>query len=378
MSINGLPPIVVSSSEVVLEGKPGDKKPPFQVAEGRVVNARVLEVISPRQSLLLINGKKVQARTFVPLQPGREIRLQAFRSGGETVLRIVRDTQEKPPEAFHGLLRSWGRSGPFGLFESLLGKEPPLSALPHKFPMSADLSRLRQLAVSISLKSAEGAPRFLSDLIQGSGLLWEKKLATLFFSASAARTSVPNDAFSQLVEKDIKGLVLSLLAAEAGEPGTVPEGMRALAEGLEHLQFLNKFAEEQSGRYLLPLPVWMDDELRFGQMLLCIGDGGKKSEDAENPLVNVSFLLHLTRLGELRADFSVWGSTVTGAFGVATEEISAYVSRHLEKLRQKLEAHGYQVRDIGCRVVGPEALADTVLFDKAIEGSHSGVLNLVI
>lgn len=94
-------------------------------------------------------------------------------------------------------------------------------------------------------------------------------------------------------------------------------------------------------------------------------------------MVKVSFLLTLTRLGELRADFSVLGHLVSGAFGVATEEIKGFIEPRLIELTDRLLSHGYEVRDIGCRVVG-EALAGTALFDMAIEGDHNGVLNVVI
>ncbi|MDX9786427.1 MAG: hypothetical protein RBT11_06615 [Desulfobacterales bacterium] len=367
------PPILISSAEFILDGKTSDKQPAFQFEKGQLFKARVLDVLSPRQALLLIDGKKVQAKTFVPLKPGQEVQVRVSQSGDQPVLRLVQTAEGKLPEAFQGLLKSWGESGPFGHLDLLLSRRMMSAGNREGSLGTLVFSRLQQMVTAISLKSGDAEPRFLSDLIRGSGLLWENKLLSLLSSSGGMQMS----GLAPLIENDIKGLALQLLAAEPGG-GPVPDGLKAFLEGLENLQLFNKYADEESGRYLLPLPVLLDGKLTFGQMLLILGDGRNNSERGENRLVTVSFLLTLSRLGEIRADFSVLGRTVTGAFSVATEEIRAFISHHLGELGQKLQSNGYEVIDIGCRVVGLEVLAETALFDKAIEGAHNGVLNLVI
>ncbi len=63
-------------------------------------------------------------------------------------------------------------------------------------------------------------------------------------------------------------------------------------------------------------------------------------------MVTVSFLLSLSRLGQLRADFSVLKKGISGAFGVANEENRALVSSRLPELKQRLQAHGFTIYDI--------------------------------
>jgi hypothetical protein len=374
MPITGLHSILVSSSEVILEKKMGDTETPSRFIKGQVVNARVLEVVSGRRALLLIDGKRMLAKTFVPLKPGQEIKLQATGIGSQPVLQLVGETPGGLPEGYKALIKSWGRSGPpfshlAGVLES---RDIPVNLKTGDQPVSAALTRLRELIIGISLKSGEVAPRFLNDLIQGSGLLWENKLLSLIITPDGVQAG------TNLIEKDIKGMVMRLLFLESGEHEGRLAGLRTFLEGLEHLQLFNKFADEESGRYLLPLPVLNQGDLKFGQMLLTLGDGRKKSEKEDNAVVKVSFLLTLSRIGDLRADFSVLGQVVSGAFGVSTEEIKAFVEPHLIELTGRLLSHGYQVRDISCRVVGARALAETALFDMAIEGAHNGVLNVVI
>jgi hypothetical protein len=372
MPITGLPSILVSSADFILEKKTGDKDLPSSFLKGQVISARVLEVISGRQALLLIDGKRMLAKTFVPLKPGQEINLQATGTGSRPVLRLVAGTAGGQTDGYHALIKSWGKAGPFGQLAGILEKNGimPLSAGGKS--MTAALTRLREWIAEISLKSGEAAPRFLNDLIRGSGLLWEKKLLSLISTPDGLQAG------TEWVEKDIKAMVMRLISLDIGEPAGQIEGLRTFLDGLENLQLFNKFGDEASGRYLLPLPVMMQGDLKFGQLLLTLGDGRKRSGKEDTAVVKVSFLLTLTRLGELRADFSVLGHVVSGAFGVATEDIKGFIEPRLIELTDRLLSHGYEVRDLGCRVVGAESLAGTALFDMAIEGAHNGVLNVVI
>jgi hypothetical protein len=372
MPITGLPSILVSSSEFVLEKKSGTKDPPSHFVKGQVVTARVLEVISGRQALLLIDGKKMLAKTFVPLKPGQDIKLQATKTGFQPVLQLVEDTHAGMPGGDIALIKSWGKSGPFTHLSEILSRDSHIFLTAGEKRIPAALSSLRQLVIDMALKSGDAAPRFLKDLIQGSGLLWEKKLLSLMSTPGGLQSG------ADLVEKDIKAMVMRLLSLESEGQGGQLEGLRTFIDGLENLQRFNKFADEGSGRYLLPLPVLMQGDLKFGQMLLTLGNTSKKSREEDNAMVKVSFLLTLTRLGDLRADFSVLGRAVSGAFGVATEEIRGFIEPRLIALTERLLSHGYEVRDIGCRVVGAETLAETALLDMAIEGPHNGVLNVVI
>lgn len=372
MPITGLPSILVSSSEFILQKKTGGTETSSLFVKGQRVTARVLEVLSGRQALLLIDGKRMRAKAFVPLKPGQEIKLQVTGTGSQPVLRLVEDAPGRLPEGFGALIKSWGKSGPFAYLSEVLARESPASFPADRQLPATMLTRLRELIIGISLKSGNASPGFLKDLIQGSGLLWEKKLQSLFSTPGGL------PAGAGLVEKDIKAMVMRLLSAESGEQAGRLEGLRTFLDGFENLQLFNKFADEVSGRYLLPLPVLMQGDLTFGQMLLTLGDGGKTAGKEDAGMVKVSFLLTLTRLGEFRADFSILGQAVSGVLGVASEDIKAFIEPRLIELTGRLLSHGYEVRDIRCKVVGAESLAETALFDMAIEGTHNGVLNVVI
>jgi hypothetical protein len=381
MPIPRLPPILVSSSEVLLERKPGFRHTLLPFTKGRLIPAEVLKLISSRQALLSLDGTQVLAKTFVPLKPGQQILLQVERSGEQPVFRLIPDTDPSAgqPGPLSGLLRSGGATGAFGLLESLLGRELRAQAPGTLDPSgpsnrAGTFSRLRELVTSLSLKSGEPVPRFLTDLIRGSGLLWESKLHHLL-SASGGKSGAE---LSALVEKDIKALALKLLDTGTAAKDASTDMVKSFVDGLENLQMFNRHTDDTPGRYLLPLPVWTGGELKFGQMLFTLGEGRTEEEGQKAPVVNVSFLLTLSRLGDLRADFSVLNRVISGTFGVGTKEIEAFVTAHLPGLARRLQAHGYDVRHVGCRVLAPDSLCETALLAPLLEEVHDGVLNLVI
>lgn len=127
----------------------------------------------------------------------------------------------------------------------------------------------------------------------------------------------------------------------------------------------------------MPVPVMWPSALKFGQLLLDLGKK-KTGGDRENQVVTVSFLLSLSRIGELRADFSILKKGITGAFGVVDEETRALISSHLPALRGRLQAHGFTVYDISCQLLAPERLSDMSLVDQAVAPPSDGFLNLVV
>jgi hypothetical protein len=249
-----------------------------------------------------------------------------------------------------------------------------------KFPsgetgdLSGRLTPLKNLVAGLGLKSGTPAPDFLQRLMGAGGLLWESKLAAV---VARGGTLTP-EAVGQLVAGDLKATCLRLLADTGGTlPDAVAGQLRVVLAGLEQHQLLNQHLLENDGRFLLPIPLLDQQILKFGQLLLGLGDrktGGRR----EDRMVTVSFLLSLSRLGELRGDFSVLKTGLTGAFGVADETARALLMEHLPELKQKLRDHGYSVLDISCRILEPQHLSEISLVAQAVAPPDEGFFNLVV
>jgi hypothetical protein len=232
---------------------------------------------------------------------------------------------------------------------------------------------MKNLSAALSLQSSVPMDSFLKRLIKGSGLMWESKLAAAVLKGGLAAPG----AIDRFVAGDLKALALQLMAGAEALPGQFSEQLGTFLEGIEQHQLLNQHLMDSSGRCLLPMPVLWPSAFKFGQLLIDLGN--KKAGDrSENQMMTVSFLLSLSRLGELRADFSVLKKGITGGFGVADEKARDLIRPHLPELRQKLQAHGFVVYDISCQVLPSERLTEMSLVDQAVAPSRDGFLNLVI
>lgn len=368
-----MPQLLISSSDVVLNRQRDAEGRPLKLVKDQTVAAKVLRAVSGRRAQLLIKGERVSAKTFLPLRAGQTIFLKVSRTGSRQVLKFMGEKQDPSAIGQSRLITSFGRSGPYAVLSRMFG-DPAAPGDSGSGRPGVDLSRLAALVASMSLKSGTASPGFLQDLIKGSGLVWESKLV----QALTGHEAMTPKSIQALVSGDLKALALQLLSDKPEMPEPALDQLKSFLGGLEKHQLLNHSAFGKAGMYLLPLPVLWPSALRFGQLLLDLG----KDKDSEcaggNRMVNVSFLLTLTRLGEFRADFSVLKKAVTGSFGVATEEAHQRVASHLPELAGKLRAHGFSVRDISCRVLGPERLSGMSLLDRVVQERPDGVLNLVI
>lgn len=372
-----LPPILVSSSEVVLEQRPEGKFPLKHFAKGRVVSAKVLQALSGRRALLMIGGQKVSAKTFLPLQTGQTILLKLQQTGDQLVFKFAGqpgEMAESNPRLSMETFGSFANTKPYAMLAQLLDGLETQKAGDPEGPLR-HLASLKDLVTRLSLNSSEPPTRgFVKRLMGGSGLLWESKLAALVSRGEAPTPA----AVDRLVAGDIKATCLQLLSGAGGTLSeTLTEQLSRMLEGLEQHQLLNQHLLENEGRYLLPVPLWDQRFLKFGQLLLDLG-GRKEGGEGKDRVVTVSFLLSLSQLGEFRADFSILKTGLTGVFGVADEAARELVTRHLPELRQKLQDHGYSVHDISCRVLEPRQLSEMSLVAQALAPPSNGFFNLVV
>ena len=368
-----IPPILVSSSEVVLEQRPEGKSSLGHLVKGQTVAAKVVQVVSDRRALLMIGGRKLAAKTFLPLQPGQTVLLKVEQTEGRQVFKFVglQDNTTEPGRPLPiGLL---GKERPYAMLSKLLGGIQAFQGDDTPGP-GKQLAALKDLVTALSLKSGAPSNGFLGRLMDGSGLLWESKLAALVSKGDALTPA----GVERLIAGDLKALALQLLSGSPGVlSGALTEELKGFLESLEQHQLLNQHLAENEGRYLLPIPLGEPPLFKFGQLLLGFGDR-KCGGDSENRLVTISFLLSLSRLGDLRADFSVMKKSLTGAFGVADEEARHLVFTHLPELRRTLKDHGYDVHDISCHILEPQQLSEMSLVAQAVTPLSEGFLNLVV
>lgn len=237
-----------------------------------------------------------------------------------------------------------------------------------------DIKDIERLVKEISLKSGDPDKNIVKSFIKSSGLKWENTIVNLLSQGEI----LTKKSIEGMILKDLKGLAMSLLASTDSGDEDVTYLIRNFVDTLEQMQVINSYSSEESGRYLLPLPAMFDDTFTFGQLLIDLGGGKKNEKDPKDRLIRVAFILEMSELGDLRADFSILKKAISGAFGVGSQEFCNFIKGGLPGLKVKLNDHGYAVHTIDCQVIDPELLSNTSLADNLIQEEKEGILNLVI
>ena len=360
--------ILASSSEIWIPKKTAERVHFDGLQKGQIVKATVEQAPSAREAVLNINGKMVHARTHMPLKLGETLLLRVEDNGFQPTFKLM---EAQNGRFIHLPQELLGRSGPYGVLMRVMAA---LKAVPEPQNLNETLSLMDRLIRSLSLKSQDADTDFLKSLFRGSGMSWENKLMRLPDSGAALSQGLVKD----LINGDIKALAMRLaMQAEKIDPDALTQ-IRAFLEHVEHLQQLNAQTLRESGRYLLPFPFLLDETVRFGQLLIDLGHQKKdEAEDKNNRLVKVSFLLEMSNLKNVLADFSILKQAISGTFSVENDPIRKLIVSHIPQLKKKLKSTGFEIYDITCRLVEPEILATTSLMDRFMPVDE-GVLNIVI
>jgi hypothetical protein len=362
--------LMISSGRVAVDPSPENIKILADLRLNATFPATVMRTLSCRQVQLAIGGQRVVADTFLPLQPGSQLQLKVVQTDPTPVLKILEAAAPPSSGKTPGMINLSAGGDPFGRLSQLLA---PAGPLPDQSETDGSgLARLTRLIGTLALKSAAPDPALLARLIHNGGVGWEGKLLN-----AMSRNPVPAlDKLRQMAAQDVKAAALQLLE-EAAAGGQARVRVESFLEGLEALQTFNRHSADDAGRFILPLPVLWDEGLQFGQLLLDLNRDAGAHGPAGEKTTRVSLLLTLSRLGPLRADFSIRQKTVNGTFGVADAETALLVQNDLPRLARSLHGSGFSAGRIDCRVLGLNTLASTSLAEEILNAGESG-LNLVV
>ncbi len=347
--------IPLSSPEMRLQKERGKsiELPVFK--ENQMVTAKVLGPLSQGKVALRINGEKVAVNTGLSLTPGQELVLKVVHQKEGVLLKLV---DALPPLGTKYQALTYLLSTPRALADIARTKIPGVNNI------------LQDLA----LKSGRRDDSLLPRLIENNGMMWEKKLASLLRLQGQDQVRAGLD---QFLKQDLKGALLTLLSLARSGGGSLQKTHTAVLDTLENFQLLNTQTSE-SGRYLLPFPVFEGSQLSFGQLLLDLGGKNQERNPDSPKVIWVSFLLNLTQLGSVRADFSILKKAITGRFLLERDDIRDHVRALIPELRVRFEQIQYQVGVIECATAGPEQIHPNVLVESLLQKEDDSVVNIVV
>jgi hypothetical protein len=380
--MKGLSGIFVSSSEVRLEqtskvktGNSGTGG--LNLRPQQVVDASVVDILSPRRVRLKINGENVVANTHVPLKSGDQVQLKVISNEQPPVLKLMTENRESGFQELAGHLKSFGRSGAYDpllkLLSEMESKHLTGDLLP-KADKAPDfrslLQHLKALVADMALQSDQPDPTLLKKWVTHSGL------QELRDSEQSGPRPFLNGSPMPVRESDLKAIVLQTLQSVKIEDESLTTSLRSFAEHLEHLQQFNQKTFDESGKMLLPVPLLWNNELKFGQFLLDMGKD-RSQKPASERIIKVSMLLEMSHLGDVRADFAVFKKSISGFFGVGSKAIQQFFLSRIPAVIESLKEQQFAVQKIDCQVLRPETLANATLMDDMLL-SEDGMLHVLV
>ena len=183
--------IHISSSEMIINKDDGKKSTLPKFKNNQIINAKVLQLLPQGKALLLVKGQKVVAKTALLLKLGEEVQLKVLAQKPDIILKLMGPVQKITPQQISSLV-------------SFFLKNETIPDI-----IGTQMTSVKEMLYALALKSDKPDETFLPKLIEKSGLIWEKKVATILLGNKA-----PSDIKSGLdilLKQDIKGNILKAL-----------------------------------------------------------------------------------------------------------------------------------------------------------------------
>ncbi len=350
--------IHISSSELVINKEDGLKNILPKFIKDQIISAKVLKTLPQSRAVLLVNGQKLIAKTGMMLNPGEDIQLRVLKEKDAVILKLIAPAQKITTKQISSLI-------------SFFSKNTSLPDI-----TKSGITNVKNLLYDIALKSDKSDESFLPKLIEKSGILWEQKVARVLIGNDSLKDIKAS--IDVLLKQDIKGSILKELSFDNAREFKDFKMADSFLKAMENFQLLNHHSS-QSGRFILPFPIFCESAFSFGQLLIDIGDKGKPdNKDPDNKLINISFMLSMTNLGLLRADFSILKKEITGRFLLEDDSICKYIKSKIHKLKERLANIDYQVHQIECRTNKKEEIEQACFIKSLVQEEDDRVLNIVI
>ncbi|RLC14337.1 MAG: hypothetical protein DRH93_20855 [Deltaproteobacteria bacterium] len=349
--------IHISSSQMVINKESGEKGSFPNVTKNQIITAKVIQLLSHGKAQLLINGQTVIAQTALKLTPGEEVQLKVLQEKDAIILKLIDPVQKITTRQISSLISFFSKNNPL----------PDIT--------ESKVAGVKDLLYEMALKSDKPDKTFLPKLIEKSGIIWEKKIAPILLGNTSS--SDIKAKLNILLQQDIKGNILKELLLADPRKLDAFKMAASFTETIENFQMLNHQSSE-SGRFLLPFPIFNESAFSFGQLLIDTGKKTKGNHKDTDKVIQISFLLNMTKLGPLRADFSILKKEITGRFLLSDDDTCKYVKSKIFELKTGLKSIEYHILKIECHTAKKEEIQQSSFIETLVKASDDNVLNIVI
>ncbi|MCP3898696.1 MAG: hypothetical protein GY707_03065 [Desulfobacteraceae bacterium] len=348
--------IHISPSDLIIRKEAAKNAVFSSLKANQKTDVIVLKVFSENKAQVLLAGKKVIIKSPFLLKEGEKLQLNLLKMGENQNSKILSPDINKFSEKFVSLIKLVSKSNPFASLSK------------------TDSTEIIEMLKSISLKSEKADKNFLPSLLNKSGITFEQKISTIF---KQENTLLLKHELLNILKGDIKGTVLSQLKSSDHQNIGNLKPLFEYLSSIENYQVLNTQSSD-TGKYLIPFPVFSNETFNFGQLFIDLGNSEEKQKTkGKDRIINISFLLNMSNLGGLRADFSIYKKAISGVFNLSSVEVCDLFEKTIPKLKENLLKIEYQARNIECKVVAKKDVSPASFVESFIRGEDR-LLNIII
>lgn len=320
------------------------------LAVGEILHVQVVEKSGSSRFILDARKMTISAESNFPLTQGEKLTVRVEQLSPNIILSLV--NREDPSagltrgHTLHYLAHPEALGDLFEVGRELLNQKSLIALLPEKAKARVgSILKIMDDAV-LSPKSLKN-PLFVKDYVANLGLLLEYSLRKMV----QGKEGKP--------EEGLKGILMAL----AEELRTQKGGEIAGKEGAPKIEQLIKFAEastrtienqqmvnisyrENSGHYILQLPILCPEGIKTGELFIETekeGEGGRGEKK-----YGVIMFLNLDALGDIMVDASLTGKKLTCLFKFDDPESLQFFSPFLEELKNNINGLGYDCGLLQC------------------------------
>jgi len=173
--------------------------------------------------------------------------------------------------------------------------------------------------------------------------------------------ATPSHPSPRLLELDLKMLLAEFMREGSGKSNF----LQRLKGVVQKIQYLNQEGLEQGGKMYIPLPLQFPDGLfNVAELLLQFPPWEatrREGQEAGDKALRATLLLDMSRLGPVRAEFTLSGKALEGMFLVANQMARELWEASLPILTDTLTEKGFSIQQMGCFVRQPETVMQPLL-----------------
>lgn len=348
----------ISSSKISLQ--PVDNTTfDSKLTENEIVKGKVLKSFSLKDVLLLIKGKRIMAKTHMPLREGSIISLKVEEIRPSPVLKLLGILSENIETINTSIILT-------GLKKNLW--KTIIENMDNFILPDNDKILFKELIDDISKKLfLKPNPGLLKELVDKSGIGWEAKLREIITS----KTNYSKADINELLAGDLKGLGSKIVSLMEGQNDLFKE----FVSMIKNIQLLNQLGVEQERKIFIPVPFQFPDGLfNMGQLLIHLNENKKKDGDGKEKnkdVFRISFLLEMSNFGPLRADLVVRQKQINGRFLLVEKKAKMIIEKQLPSLVKALEKKGFVIPHFECYVKKPVEVKNSLIKEIVHKEGHN-------